>query len=227
MRYLILVILSASVMIATAEAAMDPRSMKNAAAEKQGASQRPAPQQQQEQSPYLRFRPAKTANPAVTWPPATPQSAPAVQSAPAAQQPDASITETESAETDTEAVDQEAMALAAIIEAFRVSARPWRSITDPKIKVDVVKHFISRFLGSGVLIQKGPDHYVVMIDDLSAHNSAMLNNPLELVLQTLAIIEYDFENGQDKDLMARKILGEEGYLRNKQRIIVLWGKNRR
>ena len=44
------------------------------------------------------------------------------------------------------------------------------------------------------------------------------SRPFDQVLQFVAIIEYDFNNGQDKDEMAQKLLGEEGYLRNKRRL---------
>ena len=42
--------------------------------------------------------------------------------------------------------------------------------------------------------------------------------PFEQLLQTVAVVEYDFDNGQDKDAMAKKVLGEQGYLKNKQRL---------
>ena len=38
------------------------------------------------------------------------------------------------------------------------------------------------------------------------------------ILKIAAILEYDFETGEDKDLLARKFLGEKLYLQNKQRL---------
>jgi hypothetical protein len=37
-------------------------------------------------------------------------------------------------------------------------------------------------------------------------------------LQILAITEYDFDNGMDKDALAKQVLGEAGYEENKKRI---------
>ena len=36
-------------------------------------------------------------------------------------------------------------------------------------------------------------------------------------MQILAIVDYDFDNGMDKDDLARKVLGEAGFEANKKR----------
>jgi len=57
-----------------------------------------------------------------------------------------------------------------------------------------------------------------MIDKMSQDNPELLNNPLKDILKIAAIIEYDFNNGTNKDLMAKKVLGEAAYKKNKNRL---------
>ena len=56
------------------------------------------------------------------------------------------------------------------------------------------------------------------IREMADGNGAMLKNPFKDILRLVAIMEYDFDNGQDKDEMARRILGEKVYQENKKRI---------
>ena len=45
----------------------------------------------------------------------------------------------------------------------------------------------------------------------------MLERPFGELLQILAIVDYDFDNGMDKDRLAKQVLGEVGYDENKKR----------
>ena len=45
----------------------------------------------------------------------------------------------------------------------------------------------------------------------------MLDRPFGELLQIAAIVDYDFDNGMDKDELARKVLGEAGFEANKKR----------
>ena len=98
------------------------------------------------------------------------------------------------------------------------SSQAWQKIVDADDKVYVVSHFIEKYRQQGIKIRKSPENYAALIDDMARNGPEFLANPFERVLQVVAIIEYDFDNGQNKDELARKILGEQGYLANKKRL---------
>ncbi|HTY45421.1 MAG TPA: hypothetical protein VMD52_05485 [Patescibacteria group bacterium] len=105
-----------------------------------------------------------------------------------------------------------------IINGMKTSSKGWLQIADPKKREMVVYYFITEDKDKGIKINKPALHYRGMIDGMAAQTPDMLNLPFEQVLQIVAILEYDFDNGQDKDAMARKILGEEEYQKNKKRL---------
>jgi hypothetical protein len=90
-------------------------------------------------------------------------------------------------------------------------------LDDDKAKVLTVSEYIQRFSDEGAHISQPPEHYAQMIDQMSGQNPDMLNMPFGQLLQIMAIIEYDFDNGMDKDALAKKVLGESGYEANKKR----------
>ncbi|MBP7162845.1 MAG: hypothetical protein KBB26_04860, partial [Candidatus Omnitrophica bacterium] len=62
-------------------------------------------------------------------------------------------------------------------------------------------------------------YYVGLIDSMSRESPDMLTQPFDRVLQIVAIDEYDYENGQDKDMLAYQILGsKEAVIQNRQRL---------
>jgi hypothetical protein len=93
----------------------------------------------------------------------------------------------------------------------------WELLIDDQSKILTVSEYISRFQQEGVKISAPPAHYVEMIDQLTKQNPQMLDRPFGELIQMLAIIDYDFDNGMDRDVLARKVLGEQGYEVNKQR----------
>ena len=93
----------------------------------------------------------------------------------------------------------------------------WALLIDEQAKVLTVSEYIDRYHKEGVKINEPPEHYVQMIDQMSASNPQMLERPFGQLIQILAIIDYDFDNGMDRDELARKVLGEQGYEENKQR----------
>jgi hypothetical protein len=105
-----------------------------------------------------------------------------------------------------------------IINGMRTSSKGWLQIFDPKKREMVVYYFISEDREKGIKINKPARYYTGMIDGMAAQTPDMLNLPFEQVLQIVAILEYDFDNGQDKDAMARRILGEAEYQKNKKRL---------
>jgi len=93
----------------------------------------------------------------------------------------------------------------------------WKLLIDDQAKLLTVSEFIDRFHKQGVKIIGPPTHYVEMIDQIVAQNPDMLNRPFGELVQIVAIVDYDFDNGMNKDELARKILGEQGFEENKKR----------
>lgn len=114
---------------------------------------------------------------------------------------------------------EEVVNLAQMMEALDTSSQPWRLIIDQEAKEAIIMQYIRRFRRRGVVISKPPAFYAGMIDAMSLDTPEMLRQPFERVLQTLAIIDYDFDNGQDKDAMAFQVLGSrEAVVQNRARL---------
>ena len=105
-----------------------------------------------------------------------------------------------------------------IWETFKTSSEAWPLIIDQKAKVLTVTKYIHDYQIIGVAIQKPPEYYGNLIDSMLKENESLLSRPFDEVLKIIAIIEYDFNNGQDKDSMALKILGQKAFIANKQRL---------
>ena len=105
-----------------------------------------------------------------------------------------------------------------LITSLKTSSVVWPKIPGDNNKALSVSYFISEFKKKGVTIKKPTARYTSIITGMTSQNPGLLKMPLDRLLQTTAIVEYDFDNGQDKDLMAKKLLGEAGYLRNKKRL---------
>jgi hypothetical protein len=98
------------------------------------------------------------------------------------------------------------------------SSLAWAQVVDDEIKLLTVSEYIDRFGKLGVKIRKPPGGYAQFIDALALQDPGFLDAPFMNVLSYAAIVEYDFENGKNKDELARQVLGEEGFRANKQRI---------
>jgi hypothetical protein len=98
------------------------------------------------------------------------------------------------------------------------NSKAWALLIDEQAKTMVVAEFIERFRKRGVKIQKQPSHYVAMIDEMSTQNIEMLNKSFMELLEIVAIMEYDFDVGKDKDTLARQILGPQAYEINRKRL---------
>ena len=97
-------------------------------------------------------------------------------------------------------------------------ATVWKLLADDQSKLMTVSEFIGRYQKEGVKINQPAAHYVELIDQMVQQNPQMLEQPFGELLQILAIIDYDFDNGMDKESLARQVLGEVGYAENKKRI---------
>ncbi len=113
---------------------------------------------------------------------------------------------------------QTVVGIAELWSALDRSSRAWDKIVDEEIKLLTVAEYVDRFGKIGVKIKKAPGGYVKFIDALSTQNPEFLDAPFMNVLSYAAIVEYDFENGKNKDELARQTLGEAGFQANRRRL---------
>lgn len=67
-------------------------------------------------------------------------------------------------------------------------------------------------------ILKEPPFYAKKLDEALAATPTMGSLDLPTMLKILAVMEYDYYNGQNKDELARQVLGEKMYEENKRRL---------
>jgi hypothetical protein len=67
------------------------------------------------------------------------------------------------------------------------------------------------------VITKPAEYYVRRINETILTNGEIEQMPLDRVLMVLAVMEYDYDNGRDKDELAKEVLGPAMYEANKQR----------
>jgi hypothetical protein len=107
--------------------------------------------------------------------------------------------------------------LSEVWKKLDTKATVWTLLIDDQAKVLTVSEYIDRSHKQGVKINEPPSHYVEMIDQIVTQNPDMLNRPFGELVQIVAIVDYDFDNGMNKDDLAKKVLGEEGFEENKKR----------
>ena len=69
-----------------------------------------------------------------------------------------------------------------------------------------------------VKFTKSPEFYVRRLNQTLMTNGEIRAMPLDRVMMILSVMEYDFDNGQDKDELARQILGPDMYKANQERL---------
>jgi len=115
-------------------------------------------------------------------------------------------------------VDQEVVDLSEVWKKLDKKSTVWTLLIDDQDKVLTVAEYIDRFSKKGVKINQLPLHYVQMIDQVAAQNPQILQRPFGDLLETMAIVEYDFDNGIDKDILAKHILGPGAFEENRKRL---------
>jgi hypothetical protein len=106
-----------------------------------------------------------------------------------------------------------------IVASLDRSGQAWTLMIDVEAKAMVVQYYIQRFRQQGVMIVKDPAYYVVLIDGMAQANPQTMEQPFANIFQVVAVIEYDFDNGQDKDALALRVLGSAQAVRaNKERL---------
>ena len=127
-------------------------------------------------------------------------------------------TSTQPAATAKSDAPQETVDLADVWKKLDKRSTAWTLLVDNQAKVLTVSEYIERFQKQGVKINKDPMYYVGMLDQMVTQNPDMLKRPFWELLQMAAIMEYDFDNGMDKDLLAKHVLGQAGFEANKKRL---------
>jgi len=61
------------------------------------------------------------------------------------------------------------------------------------------------------------EFYSGKIDETLKGNPSVANMDIMTMMRVLAVMEYDFYNGENKDALAKKVLGEKGFSENKMR----------
>jgi flagellar biosynthesis GTPase FlhF len=113
---------------------------------------------------------------------------------------------------------EEISTLSDIWKELEITSEVWPLIIDQKPKEMIVKKYVEWYGQQNIHIQKPAAHYVQMIDGMVQDNPDALKKPFKEILQIMAIIEYDFDNGTDKDWLAMQVLGSEGYWNNRERL---------
>ena len=108
--------------------------------------------------------------------------------------------------------------MADVLKSLETSSKAWSLIIDKEPKAFILSKYIDSFKTQGIVIKKSAEDYINILDSMAAQDPAMLNNPFKNVFQLVAILEYDFDNGQNKDKMIINLIGKEAYLQNKERL---------
>jgi hypothetical protein len=94
----------------------------------------------------------------------------------------------------------------------------WRGLNQAEKEkaVEVVMGLFRERENTAIL--KSPDFYAKRVDEALAATPDMAGLSLPTMVKLMAVMEYDFFNGQDKDELARQVLGEKMYEENKKRL---------
>ncbi len=68
-----------------------------------------------------------------------------------------------------------------------------------------------------IAILNSPEAYIARIEETLAADPAVLNIDIMTMVRILAIMDYDYYNGQNKDALARETLGERAFAENQLR----------
>ncbi len=105
-----------------------------------------------------------------------------------------------------------------IFEELKVNSEVWTQLIDKDPKVMILDKYKQWYSDQGIYIQKGSLHYAGIIDSMARTDKNLLKTPFKNVLRFVAIMEYDYDNGQDKEVLAQKVLGSGQYQANKKRL---------
>ena len=108
-----------------------------------------------------------------------------------------------------------------IMDQLAVSTESWNKLsqTEKLAAIHLVTELFKQRENSAIL--QSNEFYLRRIDESLASDSSMALLPFPLVLKVIAVMEYDFYNGENKEQLARTVLGDELFERNKRRRLAL------
>ena len=103
------------------------------------------------------------------------------------------------------------------MDKLNESAESWKTLrrSEKLAAISLVIELFKQRENTAILESK--DFYLQRVDDNLTADRSMAQLPFPIVIKAIAVMEYDFYNGQDKEALAREVLGEELYERNKTR----------
>lgn len=97
------------------------------------------------------------------------------------------------------------------------SSVQWKNLSRPD-KIKAIKMILESFKQrENSAITKPADFYSIRMDGLLKENAEMQKLNLPTLVKFIAVMEYDFYNGQDKETLAHDLLGEQLFAVNKKR----------
>ena len=110
------------------------------------------------------------------------------------------------------AAQQNPAQMAAILNALSKNMAPWLQINDQE-RILAVAAVMEMFKTQSNTIIKNPaPYYVQRINQTLGQNAATREMPLDRLLMIMAVMEFDFDNGQDKEQLAKEVLGEKMFM---------------
>ena len=94
-----------------------------------------------------------------------------------------------------------------LINRFDQSSELWPQIQDQRAKALILSRYIDLYQQFDIVIEKSPLHYANLIDSMARKNPGMLTQPLDQLLRVVAILEYDYNNGENKGRIGQKYFG--------------------
>jgi len=113
---------------------------------------------------------------------------------------------------------QSVVEMSDILKSLETSSKAWPLIISKEPKLFIILKYVDYFKKRGAVIRKPAEEYLDLLDSIMAENADITKNPFENVFQFVATLEYDFDNGLNKDKMIIDLIGKEGYQKNKQRL---------
>lgn len=113
---------------------------------------------------------------------------------------------------------QETVNLSHIFKELEYTSEMWPLILETSPKETIIRQYIEWYREQGITIRKDPGYYVLLIDAAIIKDSHLLEQPFRNLLKLMAVLEYDFDYGQDKDMYAQQFLGPQLYEENKNRL---------
>jgi len=111
---------------------------------------------------------------------------------------------------------REIQGLESVLADLHQNLSAWPKLSREE-KYDAIHTVIDAFRKPNhIVIEKPPSFYIEKIDEAAA-NPQLSQLPIEKVMMILAVMEYDFDTGKDKDALAREVLGPSLYELNLKR----------